>query len=46
LIWQGSASDTLSSNADKNIKNLDKGVQKMFKHFPPETKETKEAKKG
>jgi hypothetical protein len=35
LIWRGSSSDTLSSNSDKNIKNLDKGVQKMFAHFPP-----------
>src|ERR1700756_6055730 len=35
LIWRGSSSDTLSSNSDKNIKNLDKGVQKMFKKFPP-----------
>jgi hypothetical protein len=38
LIWRGSSSDTLSSNPDKNIKNLDKDVQKMFKHFPPEAK--------
>lgn len=36
LIWRGSASDTLSNNSEKNIKNLDKGVEKMFKHFPPE----------
>jgi len=35
LIWRGTSSDTLSNNADKNIKNLDKGVDKMFKHFPP-----------
>jgi len=35
LIWRGSASDTLSDKSDKNIKNLDKGVQKMFEHFPP-----------
>lgn len=35
LIWRGSASDTLSNNSEKNIKNLDKGVEKMFKHFPP-----------
>ena len=35
LIWRGSASDTLSNNSDKNIKNLDKGVDKMFKNFPP-----------
>jgi Domain of unknown function (DUF4136) len=35
LIWRGTESDTLSNNSDKNIKNLDKGVDKMFKHFPP-----------
>jgi hypothetical protein len=38
LIWRGSSSDTLSNNAEKNTKNLDKGVQKMFKDFPPEAK--------
>jgi hypothetical protein len=37
LIWRGSASDTLSDKSEKNIKNLDKGVQKMFDHFPPGT---------
>ena len=35
LIWRGSASDTLSGNPEKNTKNLAKGVQKMFSHFPP-----------
>jgi len=35
LIWRGASSDTLSDNADKNTRNLDKGVQKMFAHFPP-----------
>jgi hypothetical protein len=35
LIWRGTASDTLSNNANKNTKNLDKGVEKMFKKFPP-----------
>jgi hypothetical protein len=35
LIWRGSASDTLSNNSNKNIKDLDKGVEKMFKKFPP-----------
>jgi len=35
LIWRGAASDTLSNNSDKNIKNLNKGVEKMFKKFPP-----------
>lgn len=38
IIWRGSSSDTLSNKSDKNIKNLDKGVQKMFDHFPPEVK--------
>jgi hypothetical protein len=35
LIWRGSSSDTLSNKSDKNIKELDKGVEKMFDHFPP-----------
>ena len=35
LIWRGVSSDTLSNNSDKNIKNLDKGVEKIFKQFPP-----------
>jgi Domain of unknown function (DUF4136) len=38
LVWRGSSSDTLSNNADKNTKNLDKGVLKMFSRFPPEAK--------
>lgn len=38
LIWRGSASDTLSNKSDKNIKDLDKGVEKMFDHFPPQPK--------
>jgi hypothetical protein len=35
LVWRGSAEDTLSDKADKNEKNLEKGVAKMFKDFPP-----------
>ena len=35
LIWRSSSSDTLSDKADKNTKSLDKGVNKMFQHFPP-----------
>jgi hypothetical protein len=35
LIWRGSAEDTLSDNAGKNERTLDKGVVKMFKTFPP-----------
>jgi hypothetical protein len=39
LVWRGSSTDMLSDKSDKNIKNLDKGVQKMFQHFPPEPKQ-------
>ncbi len=38
LFWRGTTSDTLSKKSEKNIKNLDDGVQKMFEHFPPESK--------
>ena len=37
LIWRGSSTETLSDKSNKNIKNLDKGVEKMFDHFPPVT---------
>ena len=39
LIWRGSASDTLSDKSDKNIKNLNSDVRRMFDHFPPEAKQ-------
>jgi hypothetical protein len=35
LIWRGTSSSDLSTNPEKNTKNLDKDVQKMFKDFPP-----------
>ena len=35
LLWRGTSSDTLSNNSNQNIKNLDKGVDKLFKQFPP-----------
>ncbi len=38
LIWRGSSSDTLSKDSGKNIKNLDKDVQKMFDRYPPDAK--------
>jgi hypothetical protein len=38
LVWRGSPSDTLSHKSEKNIENLDEGVEKMFKKFPPEPK--------
>jgi hypothetical protein len=35
LIWRSSADEALSDKAEKNEKNLDKGIAKMFKTFPP-----------
>ena len=35
LIWRGNAQGMVSDKATKNEKNLDKGVAKMFKEFPP-----------
>jgi hypothetical protein len=37
LIWRGSTESVLSDKAENNEKNLDKGVAKMFKNFPPES---------
>src|ERR1700730_10636148 len=36
LIWRGSAEGSVSDKAAKNEKNLEKGVAKMFKKFPPQ----------
>jgi hypothetical protein len=38
LVWRGSASDTLSDKSGKNIKALDKSVEKLFEHFPLDAK--------
>jgi len=35
LLSRGITSDTLSNNSSKNIENLNKGVEKMFRKFPP-----------
>ena len=35
LLFRGQASETISNNSDKNIKNLYKATAKMFKDFPP-----------
>ena len=34
--WRGVTSGMLSDKSDKNIKNLNRGVQKMFQHSPPD----------
>jgi hypothetical protein len=38
LVWRGTAQNTLSSKPETNDKKLDKAVEDMFKHFPPESK--------
>jgi hypothetical protein len=38
LLWRGSATDTISDNANKNINILDKAVTKLFKSYPPKEK--------
>jgi Domain of unknown function (DUF4136) len=40
LIWTGRATKTLnpSGNPEKNQKNIDKAMDKLLKHFPPEGK--------
>ena len=35
LVWRGSATADLSSKADKNVKTLDKSVDKLLQKFPP-----------
>jgi len=35
LNWRGSVEDMISDKAEKNERNLDKGVATMFKEFPP-----------
>ena len=34
LIWRGIAENTLSNNGNKNQKNVEKAVEKMFKQWP------------
>ncbi len=35
IEWRGSVTDTIKDNSNKNIKNLDKGISKLFKNYPP-----------
>jgi hypothetical protein len=35
LLWRGLATEDLSSNADKNTKNVDGDIKDMFRSFPP-----------
>jgi hypothetical protein len=40
LIWRGVSTDTLSNKSDKNIKKLNKDVQKLLHNFPPSNPRT------
>jgi hypothetical protein len=37
LVWRGVSSGMLSNKSAKNIANLNRGVQKLFQHFPSES---------
>ncbi|HET7292851.1 MAG TPA: DUF4136 domain-containing protein [Vicinamibacteria bacterium] len=39
LLWRGSAEDELSDKPEKNVKNLAKASDKLFKDFPPGERE-------
>jgi hypothetical protein len=41
LMFRGTATDELSDKPEKNVKKLDKATSKMFKDFPPGSKEKK-----
>ena len=36
LVWRGVSSGMLSNKSNKNIESLNKGVEKLFQHFPPD----------
>lgn len=41
LLFRGTAEDEISDKAEKNIKKVEKASAKMFKDFPPGSKEKK-----
>jgi len=41
LMFRGTASDEISDKPEKNIKKVEKAADKMFKDFPPGSKEKK-----
>ena len=41
LMFRGTAEDEISDKTEKNVKKLDKASNKMFKDFPPGSKEKK-----
>jgi len=38
LLWRGTARDVLADNPDKNVKKLDKAIDKLLHKFPPNGK--------
>lgn len=38
LLWRGIVQRDVSNKTEKNIKNLDKDIDKLLKDFPPKTK--------
>jgi hypothetical protein len=41
LMFRGTASDEISDKPEKNVKKVQKAAEKMFKDFPPGSKEKK-----
>lgn len=39
LLFRGVAQDEVSDKPEKNTKKIDKGMEKMFKNFPPQPKD-------
>ena len=41
LVYRGAASDEISDKPEKNVKKVEKAASKMFKDFPPGSKDKK-----
>jgi hypothetical protein len=41
LVFRGAASDEISDKPEKNVKKVEKAAAKMFKDFPPGSKDKK-----
>ena len=41
LLFRGTAQDEISDKPEKNVKKVQKAADKMFKNFPPGSKEKK-----
>ena len=36
FVWRGTATDTMSSNPQKNASKINKALVKMFQKYPPQ----------